>query len=195
MILAGILLAVFPAQLRGANLECPAFAPPKIQTRISPPTDHIDTTKSLEQLRAAAKGRHLSPIVGAYVGALQYGIEIDNSVRKIGSGGFCATPEYVKLELSLRRIIYIPREFADDPCLTSLARDHEAKHADAKALDIGRPAMESAVQEAVRYATTHANASPAADALATITAEIQMGANRESIRMSGVSGAGRPEGR
>jgi hypothetical protein len=81
-------------------------------------------------------------------------------VRKIGSGGFCATPKYVKLELSLRRIIYIPREFTDDPRLTALARDHEAKHAgaDAKALDIVRPAIESAVRVALRRATTDGNA-------------------------------------
>jgi len=187
VILAGISLAVFPARLYGANLECPAFAPPKIDIRIGPLTNKIDTTKSLEQVRAAAKGPHPSPVVGAYLGALQFGIQIDDSVRKIGTGGFCATPEYAKLKLSLGRIIYIPREFIDDPCLRSLARDHEAKHADAdaKALDIARPAIESTLQEALRRATTDANASRA-EALATLTREIQMGVNRALDDMTAV---------
>jgi hypothetical protein len=113
-----------------------------------PPTK-IDTTKSLEQVRAAAKGPHSSPVVGAYLGVLQFGIQIDDSVRKIGTGRFCAAPKYAKLKLSLGRIIYIPRELTDDRCLRSLVRDHEAKHADAdaKALDIARPAIEAAVQD------------------------------------------------
>ncbi len=154
------MLAVFPVQLRSANLECPASAPPKIQIRCGPPTDQIDSTKSLQQVRAAAKGRHPSSVVGAYLGAVQYRIQIDDSVRRIGRGGLCATPKHVKLKLALVRIIYIPREFTDDPCLTALARDHEAKHADAdaKAPDIARPAIESAVREAVRRATMDPNA-------------------------------------
>jgi hypothetical protein len=81
-ILAGISLAAFPARLHGANLECPAFALPKIEIRIGPPLDQIDTTKSLEQVRAAANGRDPSAVVGAYLGALQFGIQIDDSVRK-----------------------------------------------------------------------------------------------------------------
>ena len=179
MLLVGILLAVFPARLRCTTLECPVPAPPKIQIRVSPPADQIDTTKSLEQVRRAAKGRHPSLVVGEYVGALQYGLQIDDSVRKNGPDGFCATPEYVTLELSLRRVIYIPREFADDRCLTSLALDHEAKHADAdaKALDIARPAIEAALQDAVRRATSDAKASRT-DALATLTEEIQRGVDR-----------------
>jgi hypothetical protein len=161
LILVGLSLAAFPARLHAANLECPAFAPPKIEIRIGVPTDKIDTTKSLEQVRAAAKGSHSSPVVGAYLGALQFGIQIDDTVRKIGTGRFCASPKYAKLKLSLGRMIYIPREFTDDPCLRSLVRDHEAKHADAdaKALDIARPAIEAAVQEALRRANKGANAS------------------------------------
>jgi hypothetical protein len=151
VIVVSISLAVFPPQLHGANIECLAFAPPKINIRIGPPTDKIDTRRPGAGARAAAKGPHSSPLVGAYLGPLQFGIQIDDSVRKIGTAGSCATLKYAKLELSLGRIIYIPREFTDDPCLRSLARDHEAKQADAdaKALDIARPAVELAVQEAL----------------------------------------------
>jgi hypothetical protein len=72
----------------------PAFAPPKIEIRIGPPTDKIDTTKSLEQVRAAAaEVPHTSRSLVRNLGALQFGIQIDDSVRKIGAGRFCAAPK------------------------------------------------------------------------------------------------------
>jgi hypothetical protein len=179
VILVGISLLVFQAQFHGANLECAASALPKIEIRISPPTDKIDTRRARSRCARPPKGPILLRSLGRISAASQFGIQIDDSVRNIGTGGFCATLKYAKLKLSLGRIIYIPREFTDDPCLRSLARDHEAKHADAdaKALNIARPAVELAVQDALRHATSDANASRA-EALATLTGEIQMGVNR-----------------
>jgi hypothetical protein len=178
VILVGVCVMV-PVRVRAADVECPVFAPPVIELRVDPPDDRIDTTKSLEQMRrAAGKVRHAAPLVGAYLGALQYGIQIDDTVRQTAAGVFCVTPKYVTLKLVLERIVYIPREFTGDSCLAALARDHEAKHADAeaKALDTVRPALETAVREAVHRAATIPGSSRAS-ALATLTAEIQSGVN------------------
>ena len=157
-ILVGVGMLICPLRSHAATLGCPAFPTPKIEISVDPPDDRTITTKSLDQMHAAGKIRHPAPVVGVYLGALQYGIQIDDTVRQAGAGRFCATPKYVTLKLGLERIIYIPHEFADDPCLSSLAHDHEAKHADSdiKAFEIARPALESAVRMAVSRATTEA---------------------------------------
>jgi hypothetical protein len=125
-------------------------------------------------MRATAKARHLAPVVGVYVGKVRYGIEIDDTVRRIAPDRVCSTPKYVTLKLELDWVIYIPLEFADDPCLASLARGHEAKHADAdaRAFGIARPAFQSALRTAIRQVTPSAGASRT-DVMATLTAAIQ----------------------
>ena len=187
IILIGISLSLFSGTVLAAELKCPVFAPPKIEISVSRPDDRIDTTKSLEQIRAAGKDRHVAPIVGAYLGALQYRIQIDDTVRETAPGHFCATPKYITLRLTLDRIIYIPREFADDPCLRSLTTDHESKHADAdaEALSGARPALESAARNAVRRSTMEPVASRA-DAIAALAAEIQSDVNRALDDMAAV---------
>ena len=159
-------------------MHCPTFTPPSIEIRVEPPDDRVDTTKSLVQMRAAGKTRHPAPVVGVYVGAVQYGAQIDDTVRTIAAGRVCATPNYVTLKLTLDRIIFIPREFADDPCLKSLSQDHEAKHADAdaKALDGARPTFEAAVRTAIDRGTRNVSKT-SGDALSVLTAEIRTAAN------------------
>jgi hypothetical protein len=152
---------------------------PRIDINVTRGEEQIKTDRSLRQLRQVAEGHHPGPLVGMYSGALQYGIQIDDSQRQIGSGHFCSAPKCVTLIVALDRIIYIPREFADDPCLAALARDHEAKHAgsDAAALDHFRPSLSSTVREAVHRASSVAGVSRA-DALAALTQAIQSGVNR-----------------
>ena len=185
-ILVGVCVMV-PARVRAADCQVSRIPPPAIHLRVDPPDDRIDTTKSLEQMRAAGKVRHAAPLVGAYLGVVQYGIKIDDTVRQTAARVFCVTPKYVTLKLALERIIYIPREFTSDPCLVALARDHETKHADteAKALDTARPALETAVREAVRRVATVPGASRAS-ALATLTAEIQSGVSHTLDEMARV---------
>ena len=136
-------------------------------------------TKSLARMRASSKTRHPEPVVGVYLGAVLYGIQIDDTMRTIAAGRFCATPHYVTLKLRLEQVILIPREFADDSCLKSLSQDHEAKHADAdaQALAGARPAFEAALLAAVGQARAQASATRVA-ALATLTADIQLSVNQ-----------------
>jgi hypothetical protein len=128
---------------------------------------------------ASAEGHHPGPVLGLYVGTLRYAIEIDDTIRQLASDLFCATPKYVTLTAQLDRAIHIPREFLGDPCLAALARDHEAKHADADAipLDRSRSSLLSAIREAVRASTAAASGSRP-DALARLTTGIQTAVNR-----------------
>ena len=114
-----------------------------------------NTNISLEQLRSAVKGRHPSPVLGLYVGTLQYGVEIDDTIWNVAPDRICATPRYAILTIRLNSAIYIPREFLGNSCLEALARAHEAKHADAdvQALDRFRPLVAPAVREALRHDT------------------------------------------
>jgi len=187
MITAKLLVAVFTgaflimgtAHAHDADVACPTDATPKIDINVTPDEIKIKTDKSLQQLRQVAEGHHPGPLVGLYLGALQYTAQIDDTLQKIGTGRLCATPKYVTLIMALDRIIWIPREFADDPCLAELARNHEEKHAaaDAMALDHFRPSLGSAVGAAVRRATSVAGVSRA-DVLAVLTQAIQSAVNR-----------------
>jgi hypothetical protein len=167
------------ANARGADVVCPVGAMPRIDINVTRGEEQIKTDISLRQLRQAAEGHHPGPLVGLYIGALRYGIRINDTLRRVGAGRFCATPKYVTVIIELDRIIHIPREFADDPCLAALARDHEAKHAgaDATAFDHFRPSLGPVVGEAVRRATSVAGVSRA-DALAALTRAIQTDVNR-----------------
>ena len=153
-------------------------AQPSRRISVQGPDDRVNTTKSLAQLRAAGKTGHPALIAGAYLGAVEYAIQIDDTVRTIAAGRVCVTPSYVTLKLTLERVIFVPREFANDPCLKSLSQVHEAKHADAdaEALDGARPAFEAAVRAAIDRGTRNAGAT-SADALGVLTAKIQTAAN------------------
>jgi len=122
----------------------------------------------------AGKIHHPAPIVGVYVGAVQYDAQIDDTVRTIVADHVCATPKYVTLKLTLERVIYIPHEFAADPCLRSLSQGHLAKHADAdaKALDSERSAFQAAVRTGIDQGTRNASTTYA-DALGVLTADIR----------------------
>lgn len=166
-----VVSALTPTQLRAADLRCPAFTPPKVEITLDPPVDRIDTTKTLAQMRAAGaagKIHHPAPVVGAYVGTVQYHAQIDDTTQTIAVDRVCATPKYATLKLSLERVIYIPREFADDRCLRSLSQEHETKHAeaDAKALNDARRTFDTAVRAAIDQENPAATASDALRALA-----------------------------
>jgi hypothetical protein len=178
VILASASLIAGAARARSGDVACPG-AMPRIDIKLTRGEEQIKADISLRQLRQAAEGHHSGLLVGLYVGALRYGIRINNTLRRVGADRVCATPKYVTLIMELDRTIHIPREFADDPCLAALARDHEAKHAgaDATALDRFRPSLGTAVREAVRRATSVAGVSRA-DALAALTSAIQTDVNR-----------------
>jgi hypothetical protein len=178
-ILASVSLITGATRASSEGVACPVKAMPRIDIKLTRGEEQIKADISLHQLRQAADGHHPGPPVGLYVGALQYGIQIDDTLRRIEADRFCATPRYVTLIMELDRIIHIPREFADDPCLADLARGHEAKHAgaDATALDRFLPSLRAAVREAVRRATSVAGVSRS-DALAALTRAIQTDVNR-----------------
>ena len=177
-LLASALLIAGAARARSGDVACPG-AMPRIDIKLTRGEEQIKADISLQQLRQVAEGHHPGPWVGLYIGTLNYGIQINNTVLRIGADRFCATPKYVTLIMQLERFIHIPREFADDPCLAALARDHEAKHAgaEAAALDHFRPSLGAALREAVRRATSVAGVSRA-DALAALTRAIQTDVNR-----------------
>lgn len=77
-------------------------------------------------MRAAGKIHHPAPIVGVYLGAVP-----DRRCRSVHLSR--PTAKYVTLKLTLHRVIYIPQEFGNDPCLQLLSEEREAKHADADA--------------------------------------------------------------
>jgi hypothetical protein len=173
-ILTGVSLITAAASARGDDFACPIAALTSVQINLTRGAEHVETDISLQQVREAAKGHHPGPVVGFYVGTLRYGIEIDDTIRQLTRDQFCATPNYVSLIVQLDRAIHIPREFVGDPCLAALARDHEAKHAeaDATALDDSRSSLLSAIRQAVRANTTTASASRL-DALARLTTGLQ----------------------
>ena len=154
----------------GANLACPNAGPPRIEIRITRGPKHVDTNINLEQLADAVKGRHPSPVLGLYIGALQYGIEIDDTTRNVAPGHVCATPRYPTLTARLDRVIHIPREFSDAPCLGTIAREHEAKHAYADVVALGRfrPLLSPAIRAAVRRDMS-TSSDTAEDAVATLS--------------------------
>jgi hypothetical protein len=108
--------------------------------------------------------------VGAYIGTLTYAAEIDDTIAEMSPGRFCTMPRYIILRLQLDRVIHIPREFVGDECLSTLAHEHEAKHAgaDDAALEQFRPALLPALRAAVRNRASDPKGSRA-DALADLT--------------------------
>jgi hypothetical protein len=173
-ILTGVSLITAAATARDDDFACPVAAPAEVKVNFARSAEHVETDISLQQVREAAEGHHPGPVLGLYVGTLRYGIEIDDTIRQLARDQFCATPKYVSLTVQLDRAIHIPREFVDDPCLAALARDHEAKHAeaDAIALDDARSSLLSAIRQAVRANTTTASTSRS-DALARLTTGLQ----------------------
>jgi hypothetical protein len=91
-ILAGGALAAAATSARCDNLACPIAEPPKVDINITLGPERVKADMSLEQLRQAAKGHHSGPVVGAYIGSLAYGAEIDDTVRELASDRYCATP-------------------------------------------------------------------------------------------------------
>jgi hypothetical protein len=178
-ILTGVSLITAAASARDDDFACPVVAPAKVNVNFARSAEHVETDVSLQQVREAAEGHHPGPVLGFYVGTLRYGIEIDDTIRQPARGRFCATPKYVSLTVHHDRAIHIPREFVGDPCLAALARDHEAKHAeaDAIAVDHSRSSLVSAIRHAVRANTIVASASRL-DALAILTTGIQTGVDR-----------------
>lgn len=173
-ILTGVSLITAAASARDDDFACPVAAPAKVRVNFARSAEHVETDISLQQVRKAAEGHHPGPVLGLYVGTLRYGIEIDDTIRQLAPDRFCTTPKYVTLTVQLDRAIHIPREFVGDPCLAALARDHEAKHAnaDAVALDRSRSSLLSAIREAVR-ANTAAASDSRPDALARLTTWVQ----------------------
>src|SRR5580704_5132048 len=173
-ILTGVSLIMAAASARADDFACPVVAPAEVKIRFARSAEQVETDISLQQLREAAEGHHSGPVLGLYVGTLRYRIEIDDTIRRLARDRFCATPKYVSLTVQHDRAIHIPREFVGDPCLAALARDHEAKHAeaDAIALDHSRSSLLSAIRQAVRANTTTASASRL-DALARLTTGLQ----------------------
>jgi hypothetical protein len=178
-ILTGVSLITAVASARDHDFACPVAAPAKVKVNFARSTEHVETDISLQQVRETAEGHHPGPVLGLYVGTLRYGIEIDDTIRQLARERFCATPRYVSLAVQHDRAIHIPREFVGDPCLAALARDHEAKHAeaDAIALDHSRSSLLYAIRQAVRANTTTASDSRL-DALAILTTEIRTAVDR-----------------
>jgi len=122
-----------------------------VELNLSP--TRYSTDLSLRELRQAALVHHYQgPIVGAYYATINYVADVDRTVKEISPSRFCATPKYITLRLTLDQTIYIPRDFTGDNCLSSLARDHEGKHANAEtsAVERLRPAFLSALRSAIR---------------------------------------------
>lgn len=94
-ILAGVWLITAATSAWCDSPACPVAAPPKVDIDIILTPERVEVDLSLEQLREAAKGLHSGPVVGAYVGSLAYGAEIDDTVRQLASDRYCATPKYV----------------------------------------------------------------------------------------------------
>jgi hypothetical protein len=178
-ILTGVSLVTAAASAHDGDFACPIAAPAKVKVNFSRSEERVETNISLQQVREAAEGHHPAPVLGLYVGTLRYGVEIDDTIRQLAPDRFCATPKYVSLTVQLDRAIHIPREFVGDPCLAALARDHEAKHAeaDATALDHSRSPLLSAIRQAVRANTT-ATSDSRPDALAIFTTGIRTAVDR-----------------
>src|ERR1700738_692298 len=178
-ILTGVSLMTAAASARDDDFACPVAAPAKVKVNFARSAEHVETDVGLQQLREAAEGHNSGPVLGLYVGTLRYGIKIDDTIRQPARDRFCATPKYVSLTVQHDRAIHIPREFVGDPCLAALARDHEAKHADADAiaLDRSRSSLLSAISEAARAKTAAASDSRL-DALVMLTKAIQTAVDR-----------------
>jgi hypothetical protein len=193
MITTKLLIAVFTSVLlitaavsaRGNDFACPTAAPAKVQINLRRGTEQVETDISLQQVQEVAKGRHPGPVLGLYVGTLRYEIAIDDTIRQLPPASFCATPKYVTLTVQLDREIHIPREFVGDPCLTTLARDHETKHADAEVMALvrSRSSLVSAIRQAVRANAATASASRQ-DALAMLTTGIRTAIDQEFDNMA-----------
>jgi hypothetical protein len=166
------LLATITMGAHAETIACTPASPAKVTADITIGEPQIKTDINLDELRTAAQG-HRGPLVGAYAGALHYEIQIDDDVTQETGERFCSTPRYVTLVVQVDRIIYIPQEFAADPCLAVLAREHETRHADAeaKALDHARPALLTAIRKALNRATIDPGVSRAA-AFAALTKTI-----------------------
>jgi hypothetical protein len=158
-----------PAWAKSDRTTCPISAL-SIHIGVRRAPMRVEADMGLKELRKAAAGRYPAPIVGAYIGTLTYAAEIDDTTAEVSPGRFCTMPRYIILRLQLDRVIYIPREFVGDECLSSLAHEHEAKHAGAEdaALEQFRPALLPALRAAMRNRPSDPKGSRA-EALADLT--------------------------
>jgi hypothetical protein len=120
--------------LAAADEKCPAAQPQvEVETIHGDVEEFTDTT--VAELAAAAK-RHNAPlrhpIVGVYISTIAIGLNINDKIIDLGANGRCSIPEAIYVRLGLTgRAVHLPRDFADNPCLMDVARNHQHKHADA----------------------------------------------------------------
>jgi hypothetical protein len=100
--------------------------------------------------------------------------DIDSTTLEIRPGYFCSIPKYIILNVKLEQVTYIPREFAGDDCLSALAREHEAKHAEAQEVAVIKlhPALLSALRTMAHDNSRNSQPS-GTEALAAFTKETQ----------------------
>jgi hypothetical protein len=82
-ILTGVSLITAAASERADDFACPVAAPAEVKIKFARSAEHVETDISLQQLREAAEGHHSGPVLGLYVGTLRYGIEIDDTIRRL----------------------------------------------------------------------------------------------------------------
>jgi hypothetical protein len=155
-------------------LRCDMPMPKTVRVDLADSPMRLSTEISLKEMRQAAAGRHPGPIVGAYRLTIGYAADIDGTVQEVGPGRYCPTPQYVILRAQVERVIYVPREFAADDCLSALSRSHEEKHAQAQdgALENLQTRLLTAVNSVISQSPRDARAS-GADALAAFTKALQ----------------------
>jgi len=135
----------------------------------------FSTDLSLTELRqAAVKHHHPGPIVGANRATISDTADIESTTQEIGPGHLCVTPKYFILRVTLDQTIFIPSDFVGDNCLSTLARNHEAKHAatEDSAVDRVQPALLSGLRSAVRHNSSDPKPS-AAEPLSAFGKEIK----------------------
>lgn len=162
-------------QAHAASGECTMPLHAIVQVELSQPPRRSSDALSLAELRRAASAAGFSgPVVGAYQQTIAYHADIDATAQDVAQGKACLAPRSVIVHVQIERIIYIPREFLNDNCLSKLSREHEEKHAQAQdsVLDDLKPQIMSAVRKVIDE-----NSRPAApsdrEALATFTTEVQ----------------------
>ena len=143
----------YPLARAAEEPACPPPAPTNVSVDARRGDLTYSSTISIQEMRQVAAAQHYTgPVVGIYQATIKYAADVDQATRQLTHGGFCAEPEHVILHVEITRTIYIPKEFAADKCLSTLAREHLEKKAKVSdpVLDDAKSKMLAALQAAIR---------------------------------------------
>lgn len=127
--LAGCAIEPGDTPTSGDETACPRGPAPVIEVAAAPGEPTRDDTLSVDELSHLGEVAYGKVALGATVAKLGIATQLEYNVAPSLGPGFCAYPTRVTFTVKFaRRIVYVAREFRDEPCVHGEVLAHEQRH-------------------------------------------------------------------